>query len=313
LDGSDPRLPGGDVSPSAIRMDGASLEVTIDRTTRVLARSRVGDVWSAIMEGIYVTPSLAVTEIMYHPPEEPKVGDDPFEFIELRNISDGTFDLTGLSLEGDIRFDFSTGSITSLAPGGFVVIARNAVAFESRYGLDGRRLTGEYRGKLSNAGGPITVRGAFGETVQEFRFLDDWYPSTDGLGRSLVLRDESILPEDSSDSATWRPSSETGGSPGIVDLGGGERLPGDLTSDGAVNLTDAIFLANELFRGGGGPLPCLGSIESLSNAEMADFNGDATIDLSDVITVLLHLFRGGPAHPLGTECRAFAACEPNCP
>lgn len=64
--------------------------------------------------------AMLISEIMYHPREY----EDYFEYIEIHNSdSSQTVDLTGYSVP-QINWVFSSGSI---APGGYVVIARNRV------------------------------------------------------------------------------------------------------------------------------------------------------------------------------------------
>jgi DNA-binding beta-propeller fold protein YncE len=67
----------------------------------------------------------------------------------------------------------------------------------------------------------------------------------------------------------------------------GRFLRGDADGSGALNLTDAIFSLNYLFRGGLAP--------GCEDAADADDNG--TINLTDPIVVLTHLFASGPALP----------------
>ena len=68
-------------------------------------------------------------------------------------------------------------------------------------------------------------------------------------------------------------------------------LRGDANLDLAVNLTDAVYILNNLFLGGA-PLPC---------AEAADVNADGatggTVDLSDGVYLLNFLFLGGDPVP----------------
>lgn len=62
-------------------------------------------------------------------------------------------------------------------------------------------------------------------------------------------------------------------------------LAGDANSDGHVQVSDAIYLLNYLFKGGSPPHP-LGS---------ADVNDDQTVNLADVVYLINYLFRGGPS------------------
>jgi hypothetical protein len=60
---------------------------------------------------------------------------------------------------------------------------------------------------------------------------------------------------------------------------------GDANNSGAVNLSDAIYLLNYLFKGGPPPVPymCVG-----------DVNNSDSVNLSDAIYILNYLFKGGP-------------------
>ncbi len=62
---------------------------------------------------------------------------------------------------------------------------------------------------------------------------------------------------------------------------------GDAHSSGRVNLTDAAFLMNRLFRGG--PTPTC--------EDAADANDDGKLDLTDAVVILNHLSKSGPALP----------------
>jgi hypothetical protein len=58
---------------------------------------------------------------------------------------------------------------------------------------------------------------------------------------------------------------------------------GDCDASGEINITDAIFALNHLFRRGQ-RWPC---------DDACDSNDDGDINLTDMVVVLLHLFRGG--------------------
>jgi hypothetical protein len=60
---------------------------------------------------------------------------------------------------------------------------------------------------------------------------------------------------------------------------------GDASANGLVDMGDAIFLLNYLFRGGTDPCPM----------EAGDTNCNGLVDLGDAIFLLNYLFKGGPA------------------
>jgi hypothetical protein len=228
LDGTDPRLAGGSLSPTA-RTDGASprqIRVTLDDSRRVRARVLANGVWSALNEAAYsLHLPLALTELMYHPPSQTAAellraggrsfAADDYEFVELQNLSSTSV----LSLRG---LRFADGIVqalpdTALAPLERVVLVRNRAAFENRYGT-GLRIIGEYGSpddpeldqKLANDGERLLVVDAAGAAVIECAYDDSWQPQTDGGGWTL----EAINPVDSlSGPANWRSSPVWGGTP----------------------------------------------------------------------------------------------------
>ena len=69
--------------------------------------------------------------------------DSPFfEYIEIQNISNEDLELTNLRFTKGIDFDFKPGSI--IKTGEYLLIVRNRVALESRYGA-GLPIAGEWK------------------------------------------------------------------------------------------------------------------------------------------------------------------------
>jgi hypothetical protein len=59
-----------------------------------------------------------------------------------------------------------------------------------------------------------------GTVIHDFRFEDNWFDITDGLGFSLTVKDPGTAdPNAYDDKALWRPSAKAGGSPGANDSG----------------------------------------------------------------------------------------------
>jgi hypothetical protein len=61
------------------------------------------------------------------------------------------------------------------------------------------------------------------------------------------------------------------------------HIPGDANSDLAVNIGDAVYLVNFVFREGPGPDP----------SAAGDVNGDGKVDIGDAVYLIHYLFRGG--------------------
>jgi hypothetical protein len=161
-----------------------------------------------------VAEHLRITEIMYHPRETGEPEDPNAEYIELRNIGLETLALNFVEFTDGIRFTFGA---TRLEPGGYVLVVKDLLAFESRYG-PGHEVAGQYAGSLDNGGERIRLADAAGQVIHDFRYADSWYPTTDGRGYSLTLRDP--VGADATkwgSAALWRPSRQIGGSPGTDD------------------------------------------------------------------------------------------------
>ena len=164
------------------------------------------------------TSSLVISEIMYHPADPTAAeilagfdDDDDFEFIEIRNVSQNTIDLTDIRFTKGVDFDFAGSAITSIPAGGYVLVVRNQAAFEMRYGT-GLPVAGEWDGKLDNSTERVKLSYGAGETVIDFTHFDSgsWDPAADGNGSSLTLVHPSALPNHDS-GLNWRASDPTPG------------------------------------------------------------------------------------------------------
>jgi len=235
VDGSDPRDPNGNPAPNAHVYEG---QFSLSESTVVRARAWDGlwttvhtdpsenpftlnIPWSGLTEAVFriTPPTLAVTEIMYHPQipmgAETSYTASDFEFIELKNVGTETTSLLGVEFIGGITFDFTYGSVTNLAAGDYVVAVRNLAAFKIRYpNWAGINIAGKYLGGLDDGGEQITLRNSLNQT-NSFSYNNAWFPGTDGEGFSLTV----IAPEsgDLDRKSEWRHSAYRNGSPGEED------------------------------------------------------------------------------------------------
>ncbi|MBI3870414.1 MAG: lamin tail domain-containing protein [Verrucomicrobia bacterium] len=215
LDGSDPRLRGGAINPTAI-VYTAPIALNTARTVR--ARVKDGANWSAIVETTFYPienfDGLAITEIMYNPPGEGLNSGDEYEFVELKNTTANTLDLSGLAFTDGVTFAFT--NATRLGPGQFWVIVRNPALFHARY--PGAPIHGVFTGKLDNGGETLRVKHVLGGTVFTVGYKDSlpWPIAADGYGFSLVPKDANPT-SNSEDGAQWRASANPLGSPGADD------------------------------------------------------------------------------------------------
>ena len=261
LNGTDPRLPGGAISPAALSNNGpVTLQVT--NSVRVFARSwnpthqnltgprnpPISSPWSgtAVDTFFVATPPLRVTELMFNPPP-PAVGNtndaDNFEFVELRNISGASLNLQGFRLSGGIGFVFPA---QFLPAGQQVVVVKNLAAFQSRYGT-GQLIAGVYTNNLGNSGDHIVLRGPMLEPILDFEYQDTWYPTTYGEGFSLVIVNPSAATDTWSLKESWRPSSALNGSPGLTNPPP-PSIPGIIVTEALTHTDPPLLDTVELFN-----------------------------------------------------------------
>ena len=310
LDGTDPRRAGGSVAAKAVLYRNTPIKITDSTllTARVYKTSHRGltgsnnpplsSKWSGPLTHFYsiapppVVGDLLVSELHYHPadptPDELSVDStfkaSDFEFIELLNNSNRPLNLTGLSVAGEVRFSFLTGADIILDPGERLLLVRNARAFAARYGAE-IPTGGVYSGKLSNGGGRLEIVDQGGKAILELSYLDDWHPTTDGRGFSLVAK--RTVPHGAEAGAEyWRASWDAHGSPGAPD----ERASINFTKIEIV--AEGIVLSFQLPKGMGAVVQYtdalgqaqwqpLKTIEAANNAQaiqVTDKNWPSTAD-----------------------------------
>ena len=188
---------------------------------------------------------LTITEVHYNPPAR----DGDCEFIELFNESCTVADLSGFRFSRGIAYVFPNG--THLDPGGYLVLAVNAAAFQARYGF---APDGVYTGRLDSSGETITLENDawsvdasggdlhFGCRLINFTYNDrgKWPAACDRTGHSLSLLDPFLDPDDA---ASWAPSPVLGGTP---------RADNGLARDQATTLVEQASTWR-YFKGTGAP------------------------------------------------------------
>ena len=210
LDGTDPFVEDGTLSPAAVEYSGAiSLAQSSLLTARLRAPAAANKhtIWSAPLSVHYIVDAqpaaaanLSVTELMYHPsdPTEAEIEagfTDPedFEFIELRNTGPTRVNLYDAAFTLGVTFRFSRSldlALTELAPGQTVLVAGNLAAFRFRYGIAAAaRVAGEFEDgtRLDNGGERILLVDGAGATILDFTYSDEgtWPAAADGSGASL--------------------------------------------------------------------------------------------------------------------------------
>ena len=129
---------------------------------------------------------VVINEIHYNPAEAGA------SFVELFNNSATTlFDLSGDRLEG-VGYTFPDGSL--LPPGGYLVLAKNRVAFGAAYGT-AIPVFAEFSGSLNNGGEtlrlvePLGLGGTNDLVISDVHYDNHlpWPTNADGFGPSLQL------------------------------------------------------------------------------------------------------------------------------
>jgi hypothetical protein len=216
-DGTDPRLIGGTVSPSAQTADNNFL-MTISKTTVLKARIVDGSSWSALAELSFSAANedfsgLKVTEVHYHPADQISGNDTidgkDLEFIELKNTGSSSVNISGVTVDSAVYYTAPAGAI--IPPKGFYVIASKPSIF---YGYYGMNPSGNFKGNLSNAGEFVLINDSYSNKIMSFTYSDDypWPLSADGDGNSLVAV-TSMPVGDPNDYRYWKSSIKIGGSP----------------------------------------------------------------------------------------------------
>lgn len=159
-----------------------------------------GDTRDAPNDPVSRKTSIVINEIMYDSPSDHGTA----EYIELYNRGAEAVDLTGWEISDGVRFDFSDG--TSIAPGGYLVIAADKDCLTAAHG--NIPVVGDWRGGLRDGGELIRIEDENGNLVDEVDYLPegDWPNLADGDGSSMELRHPNM---DNNISSAWADSDET--------------------------------------------------------------------------------------------------------
>jgi hypothetical protein len=134
--------------------------------------------------------------------------DSPESWVEIFNRSSNAVDLTGWRLDEGIDYRFASGK--TIAPGGYLVIAKDVAYMQSLYpGLD---VVGPFTNRLSQNSDYIALKDPSNNLADEVRYFSGgrWHEYADGGGSSLELRDPWA---DNAKAEAWAASDETGKAP----------------------------------------------------------------------------------------------------
>ncbi|MCB1094179.1 MAG: lamin tail domain-containing protein [Verrucomicrobiae bacterium] len=230
-------------------------DLVITRDTVVRMRAFDGENWSALNEAFFTlegssvasSENVTISEIHYNP-----YMPDGLEFVELRNTSNVSVNLSGARFTDGVTFTFPIG--TALAPQSSLVVVENTAAFAKVYMdpaspwfFEGINVAGEYTGALRNAGETLALVDRAGSDIARFSYGDSgaWPGRADGSGSSLELKNPLAASSDLSDPSAWRPGSEFLGSPGRDGSGPDNRIVvNEVVSSPIEPAPDAIELLN---------------------------------------------------------------------
>ena len=272
-DGSDPRLAGGELSPTASEF---KTNFSLTEPTTIKARVMNPDGWSALTEARFVidqvpasVANLTISKIHYRPAaaSEAEVAAGfnsrkDFEFVELLNLGSETIDLYDVRFNKGIVFAFEDATIKSIAAGQRLFLVRNAEAFTMRYGAD-LAIAGEFSGSLSNDGETLQIVNRADELLQllVYNDVEPWPIEADGNGAYLVLNGAEKA--EASDASQWR-ASAAGERPGdsgpieaftyaswiatVLSDGDNHEPLADVDDDGFANLLEFAFGSDPTVR-----------------------------------------------------------------
>ncbi len=139
---------------------------------------------------------IVINEIHYHP----DVKTEWAEFIELHNSGATAVDLSGWRISGGVAFTIPNS--TSIAPGGYVVIAQDPPTVLAKFGA---AALGPWSGRLDNEGDSVSLVNAAGgvEDEVDYQLGFPWPTVGDSPGYSVELANPAF---DNSLGGNWRAS-----------------------------------------------------------------------------------------------------------
>ena len=146
---------------------------------------------------------IVINEIHY----DPDVKTEQVEFIELHNAGASVVNLSGWQFTEGVTYTIPNG--TSLAPGGYLVVAQNPTALLAKFGVSA---LGPWVGNLDSDGEKITLANAAGgnEDSVDYQLGFPWPTVGDAPGYSIELINPAF---DNDLGGNWRRSVSTVAAP----------------------------------------------------------------------------------------------------
>ena len=152
-----------------------------------------------IAAALSLQAQVVINEINYDPSDVTKA----LEFIELHNAGASPVNVSGWRIENGVEFTIPAS--TTIAAGGYLVVAENLAAFQTRYGFTP---LGPWVGGLSNSGERIQLKNSSAVVVDEVNYGVGfpWPTSAHGVGPTAELIHPSL---DNDLGGSWRSSVTT--------------------------------------------------------------------------------------------------------
>lgn len=186
-------------------------------------------------------PDVVITEVMYNNP-----GVDSLEFMELYNNTPSAVDMSGWTVNFAINHVFAPG--TTLAPGGYLVLAQNATLFNSLFGTSAIQWDG---GTFNNTGEKIELRDNLGFVADSVIYSSTapWPIAANGNGPSIVLCDYN---SNNALGSNWAPASTP---------------------------TGVIYSGGEVFANPGAASDCSAAIQAFNDGAQVQSGGSVTVNV----------------------------------
>ena len=185
---------------------------------------------------------LRISEIMYHPVAEDSF-DDRHEWIELANVGRDAVLLDGWTMNAE-RMGFAFPAGTTIAPGAYLVVAKDRARVAAVWGLDAAAVLGDLDGNLDNGDDTVRLVDPTGLVRDRVAYADTlpWPIAADALGAGEKWLRPELLPlaahqykgvslervdlaQPADDVANWVPSPVDGATPGRANAGAATTLP----------------------------------------------------------------------------------------
>ena len=197
-----------------------STTLNIDENTVVYMRTYRNGSWSALSKFTYLVrqnyEDLRVSELMFSPSlNEGDTGTyDDYAWLEICNTGEQPVNMQGVKFTEGITYTFPS---VVIPPNGYLVLAKNADMFATRYDTNGMILVDNYDGNLARKGETLTLVDPEDTLIQSFTYDRSWYrDEVDRTGYSMEIVNLSAPLNTWDHPYNWYPSAILGGTPGYA-------------------------------------------------------------------------------------------------